>query len=94
MNKAILENLNEKGVLTLTLNRPDVLNAMNADLILGLLESINKAKSNKQVRSVIITGNGRGFVQERILLMVVGQKQRDYLQERQHLQIWRMLLIP
>ena len=61
MNKAILENLNEKGVLTLTLNRPDVLNAMNADLILGLLESINKAKSNKQVRSVIITGNGRGF---------------------------------
>ena len=41
MNKAILENLNEKGVLTLTLNRPDVLNAMNADLILGLLESIN-----------------------------------------------------
>ena len=61
MNKAILENLNEKGVLTLTLNRPDVLNAMNADLILGLLESINKAKSNKQVRSVIITGKGRGF---------------------------------
>ena len=33
MNKAILENLNEKGVLTLTLNRPDVLNAMKESVI-------------------------------------------------------------
>ena len=91
MNKAVLENLNEKGVLTLTLNRPDVLNAMNADLILGLLESINKAKSNKQVRSVIITGNGRGFCSGADLVDGGWPKTKGYLQERQHLQIWRML---
>ena len=36
MNGAIEKNLNEKGVLTLKLNRPEVLNAMNADLIMGL----------------------------------------------------------
>ena len=57
MNETIRNNLSKKGVLTLTLNRPEVLNAMNADLILGLLENINEAKSNKQVRSIIITGN-------------------------------------
>ena len=61
MNGAIEKNLNEKGVLTLKLNRPEVLNAMNADLIMGLLECMNDAKSNKKVRSIIITGNGRGF---------------------------------
>tara|TARA_Y100000766_G_scaffold269922_1_gene267338 strand:- start:626 stop:1435 length:810 start_codon:yes stop_codon:yes gene_type:complete len=61
MNGAIEKSLNEKGVLTLKLNRPDVLNAMNADLILGLLDCMNDAKSDKQVRAIIITGNGRGF---------------------------------
>lgn len=61
MNETIEKELSNKGVLTLRLNRPEVLNAMNADLILGLLEKINEAKSNKEVRSIIITGNGRGF---------------------------------
>ena len=42
-------------------NRPEVLNAMNADLILGLLDCMNDAKSDKQVRAIIITGSGRGF---------------------------------
>ena len=61
MNGAIEKSLNDKGVLTLKLNRPEVLNAMNADLILGLLDCMNDAKSDKQVRAIIITGSGRGF---------------------------------
>ena len=42
MNGAIEKNLNEKGVLTLKLNRPEVLNAMNADLIYIHKCSLNK----------------------------------------------------
>ena len=61
MNNAIEKNYNDNGVLKLSLNRPDVLNAMNADLVMGLLESFNEAKADKEVRSIIITGNGRGF---------------------------------
>ena len=61
MNNAIEKKLSDGGVLELRLNRPEVLNAMNADLILGLLESLYEAKSDKKVRSIIITGNGRGF---------------------------------
>ena len=34
---------------------------MNADLIMGLLDALYEAKSDKKVRSIIITGNGRGF---------------------------------
>ena len=61
MSNAIEKNLSDKGVLQLTLNRPEVLNAMNADLIMGLLDNLYEAKANQKVRSIVITGNGRGF---------------------------------
>ena len=61
MSEAILQELNSDGVLKLSLNRPEVLNAMNAELIMGLLDALNNAKGDKEVRSIMITGNGRGF---------------------------------
>ena len=62
MNEVIEKDLSKSGVLTLRLNRPEVLNAMNADLILGLLEAFNDAKVNKEVRSVLLTGNGLSLI--------------------------------
>ena len=61
MNNAIEKELSTSGVLILKLNRPEVLNAMNRDLIVGLLEHINKTSDDDDVRAIIITGNGRGF---------------------------------
>lgn len=61
MNNAIEKELLTSGVLILKLNRPEVLNAMNKDLIVGLLELINKTSDDDNVRAIIITGNGRGF---------------------------------
>ncbi|MFJ4290363.1 enoyl-CoA hydratase-related protein [Cupriavidus sp. NPDC089707] len=49
------------GVATLTLNRPDVLNAMNADLMRDLREGVDRAAADADVRAVLITGAGRGF---------------------------------
>jgi 2-(1,2-epoxy-1,2-dihydrophenyl)acetyl-CoA isomerase len=51
----------ESGVATLTLNRPDVLNALNDDLLLALREGLARAKADASVRAVLLTGNGRGF---------------------------------
>ena len=62
MSNAIEKNLNDKGVLQLTLNRPEVLNAMNADLIMGLLDNLYEAKANQKVRSIVITGNGLSLI--------------------------------
>ena len=42
MSEAIQTDLSEKGVFLFSLNRPEVLNAMNKDLIMGLLETMNK----------------------------------------------------
>ncbi|UMA65901.1 2-(1,2-epoxy-1,2-dihydrophenyl)acetyl-CoA isomerase PaaG [Roseivivax marinus] len=49
------------GVLTLTLNRPDKLNAFNADLHRALAEALGRAEDDATVRAVLLTGAGRGF---------------------------------
>jgi 2-(1,2-epoxy-1,2-dihydrophenyl)acetyl-CoA isomerase len=56
----LLERL-EGGVLTLTLNRPERLNAFNAALIEGLSSALKRAAADKECRVVLITGAGRGF---------------------------------
>ncbi len=49
------------GVLTLTLNRPDVLNAITPPLLDALTAALRDAAAGTDVRAVIITGAGRGF---------------------------------
>src|SRR6202044_515493 len=51
----------EGGVLTLTLNRPERLNALNAALIEALLAGIQRAGTDPECGAVLITGAGRGF---------------------------------
>lgn len=50
-----------EGVLTLTLNRPEVLNAVNDRMAEELLDALRRAGRDEQVRSVILTGAGRAF---------------------------------
>lgn len=49
------------GVLTLTLNRPDVLNSFNREMALALQAVLADAASDATVRAVVLTGAGRGF---------------------------------
>ncbi|MFC1822899.1 enoyl-CoA hydratase/isomerase family protein [Thermodesulfobacteriota bacterium] len=51
----------EKGVATLTLNRPESLNAVNHPLILELAEALEKVGKDESVKAVIITGKGKAF---------------------------------
>jgi 2-(1,2-epoxy-1,2-dihydrophenyl)acetyl-CoA isomerase len=57
---AEVETSREGGVLTITLNRPDVLNAFNAAVHQGLAAALKDAR-DPEVRAVVITGAGRGF---------------------------------
>ena len=61
MNTTIKKELKDNGVLILTLNRPEVLNAMNKDMIMGLYEIFQEIEKEKDSRVIIITGEGRGF---------------------------------
>ncbi len=49
------------GVLSLTLNRPQRLNAMSRPLIAALIEQFDRARADAAVRAVLLTGAGRGF---------------------------------
>ena len=57
---AEVETTRDGAVLTITLNRPDVLNAFNSDLHRGLAGALKDARDGG-VRAVVITGAGRGF---------------------------------
>ena len=49
------------GVLTLTLNRPDVLNSFNREMAFALQDALRQAADDPSVRAVVLTGAGRGF---------------------------------
>jgi 2-(1,2-epoxy-1,2-dihydrophenyl)acetyl-CoA isomerase len=57
---AEVETSREGAVLTITLNRPDVLNAFNSDMHRALAAALKEAR-DAGVRAVVITGAGRGF---------------------------------
>ena len=49
------------AVATITLNRPESLNALNAEMRAELLAAVKVAGRDEAVRAVVITGEGRGF---------------------------------
>jgi 2-(1,2-epoxy-1,2-dihydrophenyl)acetyl-CoA isomerase len=51
----------DAGVLSVTLNRPDKLNAFNPEMHKLLRAALEKALDDTAVRSVLLTGAGRGF---------------------------------
>jgi 2-(1,2-epoxy-1,2-dihydrophenyl)acetyl-CoA isomerase len=57
---AEVETSREGSVLTITLNRPEVLNALNEEMHRGLAAALAAAGS-ADVRAVVLTGAGRGF---------------------------------
>ena len=55
-----VETSRDGAVLTVTLNRPDVLNALNAAAHEALAAALKEARRN-DIRAVVLTGAGRGF---------------------------------
>jgi methylglutaconyl-CoA hydratase len=59
--QAVLSSLDARGVARVTLNRPDVGNAYNGDMIAGLLATMDDLGKQPALRVVLLTGNGRHF---------------------------------
>lgn len=60
MYKTIIYSQKE-NILTLTLNRPDVYNAFNEEMLSELNEAFKKAEEDESIRCVILTGAGKAF---------------------------------
>jgi enoyl-CoA hydratase len=62
MYQTLLTSL-DNGILTVTINRPEKLNALNRDVITELAAVITEIESNNEIKSAIITGSGaKSFV--------------------------------
>ncbi|MCA9244811.1 MAG: enoyl-CoA hydratase/isomerase family protein [Phycisphaerales bacterium] len=56
-----IQTANENGVLTITLNRPDAMNALNGQMCEELAVALKTAEREADVRCVLMTGAGRAF---------------------------------
>jgi enoyl-CoA hydratase/carnithine racemase len=60
-DELVLSEVDEAGVMTLTLNRPDRLNAWIPPMQTALFDAFDDAATNAHVRVIVLTGAGRGF---------------------------------
>ncbi len=102
METAVLYAVSE-GVATLTLNRPQVMNAINEALSTELYQSLTEAAANGEVRAVVITGAGRGFCAGQDLGDVMGNDEStatsitplgDLVRDRYNALIGRLRAMP
>ena len=61
MADPVLLSYPRHSVALLTLNRPDVRNALDAELVTRLSEAMTGLSKNPKIRSVVITGSGSAF---------------------------------
>jgi enoyl-CoA hydratase/carnithine racemase len=59
--ETVLSELNGEGVRTITLNRPERLNAMNQALVRDVAEAFTDANKDGATKAMIFTGAGRAF---------------------------------
>ncbi|MBB1092367.1 enoyl-CoA hydratase/isomerase family protein, partial [Rhodopseudomonas palustris] len=60
MTDIVLQQL-DQGLLTITMNRPDRRNALNQELIRGLVDAARRAADDPEVRAVLLKGAGGTF---------------------------------
>jgi methylglutaconyl-CoA hydratase len=59
--RVVLSEIDERGVATVTPNRPDVHNAYDGRMIEGLIETVGALASEARVRLLVLRANGRHF---------------------------------
>lgn len=64
-------------IATITVNRPDKLNALNDALMFELAQAIGEARERADVGAVLLTGGGRAFVAGADISELVGQSAID-----------------
>lgn len=85
-NKAVLYEKDQK-VAIITLNRPKRLNAINNDLLNGLIAQLETARQHRDVLAVILTGAGGAFCAgEDLKETAAGKSLEQWVEETERLQ--------
>ncbi|HEU5292924.1 MAG TPA: enoyl-CoA hydratase-related protein [Cyclobacteriaceae bacterium] len=70
----------ENGVATITLNRPDVYNALNDEITYEMQDALKTVSRDENVRVVVLTGEGKAFCSGQDLKAASGDQKRSFLQ--------------
>ena len=84
---ADLIETHEGGVATLTLNRPDRLNALSEEMVGSLCEALPRLNLDPNIGAIVLTGAGRGFCAGGDVKRMAGADQS--FEERQEGLRWR-----
>src|SRR5437588_3895966 len=68
----------EDEIATITLNRPNRRNALSLDLMLEVIDCLNRAAGDASVRAVILAAEGKVFSSGHDLSEMVGRNINDY----------------
>lgn len=74
----ILTDIDRRGVATVTINRPDVNNAYNGDMIQAMLAAFGEIAADSQARVVVLRGNGRHFQAGADLKWIMSLKEKSW----------------
>ena len=60
-DQVLITTIDDRGVARLTMNRPELRNAFNTQLIESICDAMGRLSTHKEVRAVILTGAGKAF---------------------------------
>lgn len=69
----------DNGVATITLNRPEVYNALNDEITFEFQDALKATAKDEKVRVVVITGEGKAFCSGQDLKAASGDQKRSFL---------------
>lgn len=69
-----------EGVATLTLNRPEVYNALNDGITFELQNALKAIAKDDAIRVIVLTGSGKAFCSGQDLKAASGQEKRSFMQ--------------
>jgi 2-(1,2-epoxy-1,2-dihydrophenyl)acetyl-CoA isomerase len=95
MERHLIEAISE-GIATLTLNRPDRLNALSTPIMEGLLEALPRLARDTAVGAIVLTGAGRAFcaggdVKRMAEEPIEGSKEQAVTRLRDRMEVSRLL---
>jgi 2-(1,2-epoxy-1,2-dihydrophenyl)acetyl-CoA isomerase len=70
----------DNGVATITLNRPDVYNALNDEITFELQDAFKLVAKDENVRVIVLTGEGKAFCSGQDLKASSTQEKRSFLE--------------
>ncbi len=77
----LVELVEDNGVAWITLNRPDKLNSLTADMLHALQEHVSRVSTSDTIRAMVLTGSGRAFCAGQDLADVEGVDLGDVLDQ-------------